>query len=135
MSARRTENSGRERARHQAVNCLTAAVLLVVSLSATAGITQARRLLHAIHELRADAEACPDEAAVRHMHAIVARAQQAARSRTQGMRICALARSWTDLLAGAFWRTVCIMVFGFCVPVGVAVVALWAAAFQVPPAT
>lgn len=113
----------------------SAAVLLVVGLSTTAGIMRARRLLYAIHELRADAEACPDEAAMRHMHAIVARAQQAARSRTQAMRICALTRSWTDPLAGAFWRTLCIMVFGFCVPVGAAVVGLWAAAFPAPPAT
>jgi hypothetical protein len=99
--------------------------LMLASPAAMVSIRRARRLLNTIHELRSDAEACPDEQSMWHMREIVTRAQRIAPSRTQTARLHALSHNWADPIAGQVLNTVIIMAYGCIVPVICALTLLW----------
>ena len=92
-------------------------ILILAGPSAMVSIRRARRLLYTIQELRADADACPDEPTMGHMRAILEQAQQAAPSRIQAARLRALNHCWADPVAGRFRSTVIAMALGCIVPI------------------
>jgi len=107
-------------------------VFVAMLICGITGIIKASRLIPAVQELRADAEAGTDHESVQYLIGILKHAQSVSPHKRQALRLRCLEGAWQTDMDSFRWAA-CLVFFGFVLPLLASIVAWWTGVAGAPP--